>query len=100
MGGVTVLGQALCDAVATGGGCVDRVAAVLRVGTASSVLTAHSGPFGGRRRAENLSCESLLIRFTLALGLRLLMKASSSALLAFVRADLSQGNFFTRYPAR
>ena len=68
-----MLGQALCDAVATGGGCIDGVAAVLRVGTAFSVLTAHSGPFGGRRRAENLSCESLLIRFTLALGLRLLI---------------------------
>ena len=73
LGGIIVLGQAPCDAVATGGGCVDGVTAVLRVGTASSVLTAHSGPFGSRRRAENLSYESLLIKFTLALGLRLLM---------------------------
>ena len=48
MGGVTVVGKALCDAVAVAGGRVDGVAAVLRVGTASSVLTAHSGPFGGR----------------------------------------------------
>ena len=38
MGGVTVVGQALCDAVAVGGGRVDGVAAVLRVGTASSVF--------------------------------------------------------------
>ena len=51
MGGVTVVGQVLCDAVGTGGGRVDGVAAVL---AASSVLTAHSGPFGGRWRAENL----------------------------------------------
>ena len=48
MGGVTVVGQALCDAVATGGERVDGVAAVLRAGTASSVLTPHPGPFGGR----------------------------------------------------
>ena len=54
MGGVTVVGQVLCDAVGTGGGRVNRVAAVLAVGTASSVLTAHSGPFGGRWHAENL----------------------------------------------
>ena len=73
MGGVTVVGQALCDAVGTDKGRVDRVAAVLGMGTASSVLTGYSGPFGGRWRAENLSCASLLVRFTLALGLRPLM---------------------------
>ena len=54
MEGVTVVGQVLCDAVGTGGGRVDGVAAVLAVTTASLVLTAHSGPFGGRWRAENL----------------------------------------------
>ena len=62
MGGVAVVRQVLCDA------------AVLGVGTASSGLTAHSGPFlRGKQRFENLSCASLLIRFTLALGLRFLM---------------------------
>lgn len=64
----------------------------------SSGLIAHSRPSIGRGFTDGIGCNRLATMFTLARTFRLLICASSRAFFTFVNADLSHGNFLTRYP--
>ena len=60
-------------------------------------LTAHSMPSFGGQRVDGLLWAHLVTKVTRARLLRFLTYASSSLFLTFVRADLSHGNFLTKY---
>ena len=64
----------------------------------SSDLIAHSRPSIGRGFVDGIGFSRLATMFTLARTFRLLICASSRAFFTFVKADLSHGNFLTRYP--
>lgn len=82
------------DDIAGVGGLKVRLVAV----AGSSGLIAHSRPSIGRGFADGIGCNRLATMFTLARTFRLLICASSRAFFTFVNADLSHGNFLTRYP--
>ena len=67
-----------------------RLVAVAR----SSGLIAHSRPSIGLGFADGIGCNRLATMFTF----RLLVCASSRAFFTFFNADISHGNFLTRYP--
>jgi len=64
----------------------------------SSGLTAHSTPSIDRGFVDGIGCNRFATMFTLARTFRLLTCALSRAFFTFVNADLSHGNFLTRYP--
>ena len=64
----------------------------------SSGLMAHSRPSIGRGFVDGIGCNRLATMFTRARTFTLLICASSRAFFTFVNADLSHGNFLTRYP--
>ena len=61
-------------------------------------LIAHSRPSIGRGFVDGIGCNRLATMFTLTRTFRLLICASSRAFFTFVNADLTNGNFLTRYP--
>ena len=60
-------------------------------------LIAYSKPSIGQGFVDGIGCNRLATMFTLARTFRLLICASSRAFFTFINADLSYGNFLTRY---
>ena len=65
---------------------------------ATAGLIAYSRPLIGPGFVDGIGCNHLATMFTLARTFKLLICSSSRAFFTFVNADLSHGDFLTRYP--